>query len=474
MAIRRLFPLFALIALLALTFGCGGSNSGSNNQNAATQQVVVTIGDDPVGRVVAFSVTLESVKLIPVSGDPVTVLSTPMTIELTQLAGGAFPIGVATIPQGTYRGAELVLSHPSITMIDPATGNPVSKTLPPDPRTVMVAFNPAIAVGSTPSEIHFDINLLGSITIDASGNVTFTPRVLGSMPPPSNPIRHIMGTITAVGTDSFTLSTMMGQKSITFMVSAATRYLGEGISGLADLKTGMLAVVDATLQSDGKPLALVVAAKLLPPPGIIPVGLEGFVFKVNTDGTQFQMVLQGAVGPRPAAMLPITMPGMLVTINVTSATVFRVDDDNVDLSGITLPSFSAATLKPGQRVRVASTFNLLSATPVMGMPAALLNAEKVELVQQGLFGTVSNYDSATGNFTLTVPIDAALSTVTGVAVGAPARAVEVSVRQQSLTKVNGTVANGATVLVRGLLFNDSGNFTMVASVIVVPTATTTP
>jgi hypothetical protein len=452
---------------------CGGGSGGSQQQSAQMQQVLITVGDDPASRIVSFSVTVESLKLIPTSGSPVAVVSSPITIELTQLAGTAFPLGSANIPQGTYKGAQITLSHPQMVMVDPATGNPVQKPLPEGPVTFTVFFNPAVTVGDTPLNIHFDVNMLGSVTIDAAGNVTFTPKVTGLVPTPAPgdlPIRRVMGTVTSVGTNSFTMTTLFGQKSITFFTSAATQFLG-GISSLSQMQAGMLAVVDATLQSDGTPLALVVAAKMLPVPGVIPVGLEGIVLRVSSDLTYFQMVVQGGIGP----MIAAAKPGMLMTISVNSNTVWNIDN-GVDLSGLPFtPTFNASTLKPGQRVRVASIYNVMSVTAgtMMGtMPvAALLTAQKVELVQQGLFGVVSNYDSSTSQFTLTVPLDGALSTLTAVATNMPVKAVDITVYKLPATIVNGTVTNGAVVLVRGLLFND-GSYKMAATGIIVLPAVT--
>ena len=459
MTAKRLLSLLAAIGLVLLIGCSGGSNSSSSNSKtgASTQNVVITVGDDPASRIASFTVTIESIKLVPTSGDPVTVVGTPTTIELTQLAGTAFPLGTANIPQGTYKSAQVTISHPTMTMIDPATGDPVTKTLPAGPFTVNVVFDPAVTVGATPVTIHFDMNLLGSVTIDSSGNVLFTPKVLGSMPGPSAPgapfapFQHMLGNLKEVNGTAFTLTTLLGQKMITFQTNSSTVFVG--VSGLSQMQPGMLLVVDATLQPDGSFLALKVVGRMMPGSGGFALGIDGLVYSVKADGSQFQMVMHGGIAP--AAMLLTSAPGMLVTVNVTNSTVFKIDDDDIDLTGQN-PQFDASTLKPGQRVEVASTLSLASSGMMLGMPAFVLNAQQVELEQQGLFGIVSGINNNT--FTLNLPPDSAFATLT--------KTTTLTVFQQPGTVVKGTLASGSSVLVRGLVVND-GTYKIIASVVVV-------
>ncbi len=458
MATRRLIPLLVVFGLLSLLLGCGGTHS--NPTAGGTQNVVISIGDDPGAQIASFTVTVNSITLIPDSGDPVVVMNTPTSIELTHLAGTAFPLGSVTIPKGTYKGAQIVLANPQMTIISPTTGQPVTKDLRPGPYTVNVVFNPEITVGDTPAAIHFDVNVLGSITIDATGAATFTPKVLGGPPPTpvDMPMPHIMGLVSNVGSSSFTMSTLLGQKSLTFQVTSTTVFYG--ISGLSQMQNGMIAVVEGTLNSDGTFTAKTVAAKMMPGSNGWALGMEGLVYSVNSDGTQFQMVFQGGI--MPPMMMPVAAPPTIImTVNVGTGTTFKIDTDGVDTTGLTLPAFNATTLKPGQRVRVLTTLTFTSG--MMGtMPAAVVTANEVDLEQQALVGVVSNY-SPTG-FTLTTPPDGAFATL--------CKANTLKVYLQPQTMVKGTIANGSTVLVRGLLLDDNGNFILISSGVMAPAATT--
>lgn len=96
-----------------------------------------------------------------------------------------------------------------------------------------------------------------------------------------------------------------------------------------------------------------------------------------------------------------------------------------------------------------------------GSSAGIVTASTVYLEQQGLSGTVSNYvasGSTTGTFTLTLPSDSAFTALNP-------GALTIKVYQQAGTTLSGltSVANGATIQVRGLLFFDGGTWKLVAS-----------
>ena len=77
-------------------------------------------------------------------------------------------------------------------------------------------------------------------------------------------------------------------------------------------------------------------------------------------------------------------------------------------------------------------------------------------------GTVANYSRSgqQASFTLTLPTDSAFAKLTG--------AAAVTVYQQPSTQLRAlsTVANGNSVVVRGLLFVDNGIFRLVADRVV--------
>ena len=93
---------------------------------------------------------------------------------------------------------------------------------------------------------------------------------------------------------------------------------------------------------------------------------------------------------------------------------------------------------------------MIGGLPLIGT----LNSSTVELEQQPLVGTISNLTS--NSFTLTVPSDSVFATL--------AKTTTVTVYKQAGTQVGSglTLANGQTVIVRGLVFNNTG-YKMVAT-----------
>jgi hypothetical protein len=91
-----------------------------------------------------------------------------------------------------------------------------------------------------------------------------------------------------------------------------------------------------------------------------------------------------------------------------------------------------------------------------------LAAVAIQLGEQGLRGTVANYSRSgqRASFTLRLPADSAFAKLTG--------AAAVTVYQQPSTQLRAlsTVANGNSVVVRGLLFLDNGIFRLVADRVV--------
>jgi hypothetical protein len=447
-AVPRKLLVLLVSVVMALFAGCGGSYNAAPKTNvtpsSGTQNVVVGVTDGPGDRILAFTVTINSIDLVSSTGAKVSVVSTPTTVEVSHLAGTTFPLGRATIPQGTYSQATISISNPSITFVDPATGQTVKKNLPISAITATVNIQPPLVVGSTAMAVNFDLNLFGSVNIDASGNVTFSPQFReehhevpdNDQDPFDGELEHAVGTVQSVSGSSFT-ALFAGTQKLTFATNSSTQF--EGVSGISGLSAGMLVVVEAKTQSDGTLLAKEVKAVMANAANA--QELDGVITTVTgAPATQLQLVVQDEEGP----MMTSANVGTTSTVAVTSSTAFRIDNGDVDLHNLPFtPTFTSSTVHAGQRVEVHSG----------GGSGGTLSAGEVDLEHQALHGTVS---AVSGNsFTLTVASDSSLATI--------AKVVTVTVFKQASTQVDGvTVANGATVVVRGLLFVDSGAFKLVA------------
>ena len=452
--IRAIALLIALAVTIALA-ACGGYNKNNSAQNymppgsASSTAMTVNIGDAPADRVISFEITVNSVTLTKSDNSTVSVLSTPRRIEVTHLAGTSEPLVLTSIPQGSYSSATISVSAPEVVFID-NTGRPVEREFPTFTKTVTVNFNPALVVGTTPLVLTLDTNVGASVTIDpVTSTVTINPTfnvTNQQLPaaghdddqrPEDGELDHIVGQLTNVGATQFTIKLGQSGMTMTFNVNAQTRF--EEVGGLSALPANALVRVEGITQQDGTLLAREV--ELLTGEAMESEGLVTSV--TGNPATSFTFVVHDASG----TMMNSAMLGTSVTVTIDSRTDFRVDPDNIDLSALSLPAFSASTLSKGQRVEAES-----ETEDEHGMTGTV---RRVKLEQQALTGTISGLSN--GQFTLTVADDSAFKLLTG--------KNTITVLPQRNTEVRSlTLNNGMSVRVRGLLFFDPSHasYTLVA------------
>jgi len=173
--------------------------------------------------------------------------------------------------------------------------------------------------------------------------------------------------------------------------------------------------------------------------------IEGLIaVTVGSPVTSFSIVVQDASGPNVTDALL----GGFITANINpDQTRFRVDNGNIDLGGLNLPDFNAASLSKGQSVEIDAVENSSGSQIV---------PESVKLQPQALTGTISN--ASNSQFTLTLANDSAFKLLTG------AGTLKVLTQRNTELKNNVTISNGTQVKVRGLVFLDpnTGSYTLVA------------
>jgi hypothetical protein len=240
----------------------------------------------------------------------------------------------------------------------------------------------------------------------------------------------------------------------TFTTNSSTVFDGTSMSGMS---SGMLAIVDATMQADGSLLATKVQS-MMGSGGAMGGGIVTAV--TGQPATQLTMVMQNGAG---AGMMASDFAAG-VTIDMNGSTTYQIDEDNMDMSGLPFtPMFDASHIYAGQSVMPISSGGMMSGSGggMMGggSMAGTMTASNLELEPQGFSGTVAtaiSSNSAT-SFMLTLASDSAFTTMTG--------ATSITVYQQTEATVAGTspIASGFTVHAFGLLFFDGGQWKMVAS-----------
>ncbi len=456
-----------LVALASITAGCGSGSGSSNVQsNAATSPVQVRLGDAPAGWIMAFSMNVNSITMKDNSGDTVNVLTSATPMEMMNLMGTVQLLKMANIPQGTYTQATVNISPVSMGYMDPNTHQYVKKSLS-GTYSGTVTFDPPMTVGTGSSVMSFDMNMASSVSIDSSGNVTITPTFTAMMNPTATStqspwqgyMQNMVGLVSSSNGSQFTMTMLTGQQSVTVSTNSNTQF--EGMGGMSGMSNGMIVSVDAITQPDGSLLAQNVES-MESSGGMMAGGFIGNI--TGTPATGFTMATNSGIG---GGMMMSNIASTM-TVNMSSGTTCSYDSTGVDLSNLPFNPNNFSTncaIAKGQMIDVVSSSGMMSGGMGGGMMGGStsnsIDATELRLEQQGMHGTVSNYNGS--SFTLTMPSDSAFATMTGT--------TTMIVYKQPGTQMLNTpaISNGSQLEVRGLMFYDSGTYKMVASWIVTPT-----
>ena len=252
---RRLLFLATIAVILASALtGCGGGSNNNVNQ-AQSASVFVTGGDAPLPSVLAFNVTLTSLKL-----DGTTeLLTTPTTVDFARLLGLRTLLGFNTVPAGTYSSLTISMSDPSISFLDLTTTPPSASNLTgtfkdssgnsvPSTTITVALTKPMTVASSGLAGLHFDFNLRNSIAVDATGQITGVINPVIKVKPvaqsdPDAEVNDLRGGLVSVNTagNSFVLQRIGGHQ-ITIDVNASTNFSGN--STLATLPNPSVIEVD--------------------------------------------------------------------------------------------------------------------------------------------------------------------------------------------------------------------------------------
>lgn len=440
----------ALASLLAFT-GCGSSN---NTPNATAAGTVINFGDAPNDQIIAFELTINAVTLT--GGSNPSVLAKPTEIELTHDLATFEPLSLATIPNGTYTGATLTVSNPEIVIVDPTTKAVTKLSATLSSSTVNVPINPSVTIGAGASVINFDMNLASSVSISGT-NATVTPTftVTSSTVPTGEAgeddhdgeMGDLRGAITNVSSPKFTIQPAQTAQPVTITTDANTKF-EDGITSFSNLTSGMIVSVDAVTQTDGSILAKKVESETETGDG---EEVEGLITNVTCavaascpSGVNVATsidITTHKVSATSAASAPAN--ATTVTVPITSSTRFDVHSNQ---GGGSFPAFDATTISKAQRVEVDSENE-------SGDSSTSVSADKIKLLEQGFTGTVSALSGS--NFTLTVDAQSAFASLTG--------QTTIAVQAANAQNKGVTLANGANLRVRGLLFFNGTSYTLIAS-----------
>ena len=368
-----------MLALLAVTIGCGGgsqSNMNSNNQAS----VFVTGEDAPVSSVVAFNITINSITLNN-SSTSVPAMTTPTAVDFGRLVGLRSLLGFNTIPAGTYTSATFTfessspaptVNYVNLTTTPPSIGT-ATGTL--SSSTVTVSFpagKPLVVAANGLAGLHMDFDLRDSLAIDGSGNLIIVNNTIAVTPVVDvmavsatdevGEITEFGGNIISVNTagNSFVMQGPYGFQE-TIDVNSSTLY--NGSNSLGTLPVDGIVSVEGVVQADGSILAncveLITTDKAF---------LSGRILAVN-PGPVVTMFVGEEVGT--TATIPVDSVYTVDLSQVDQYDICFIDNWFTDLL------FNSSSLVVGQRIFVGGTYAGSTFTPDM-----------VSLRRQGVVGSL--------------------------------------------------------------------------------------
>lgn len=189
--------------LLALA-GCGSSSDSGGG--SSTGAVTVAVTDAPSDEIAAFVVEVESFVLHESDGGQVSVLGSPVTVDLTSLTDFSQVLNMASVPVGSYIGADATFDYgeASVVLVDesaPATLLDADG----DPLTGLVTYPiqfPSSALSVAASKhvvLELDVDLDQSMVVDAGLNTVWVEPVLALHVDSDAPKQLLaIGTLTSV------------------------------------------------------------------------------------------------------------------------------------------------------------------------------------------------------------------------------------------------------------------------------------
>ena len=244
------------IVLIPALAGCGGgSGAGMTGTNptptpVATTAVQVNMGDSPADWMLGFSMNISSMILTGSNGNA-TVISTATPMEMMHLMGAMQPLAMINAAQGSYTGATVTIGSATVTYVNPTTKVVTQQTIQ-GPMTGSVTFSSPVTVGSTPMAMSFDLDLASSIAQDTGGGLTMNPvfTMTAGQQGSGNAadyidggISEMIGSISAISSDSFSMTSPQSAGTFTFVTNSSTVFSGASTT-MSGMSSGMLVLVD--------------------------------------------------------------------------------------------------------------------------------------------------------------------------------------------------------------------------------------
>ncbi|MHB8412059.1 MAG: hypothetical protein ACYDDI_08940 [Candidatus Acidiferrales bacterium] len=406
---------WAFASLVFFIAGCSHANfpTGGNGGGTGTSPMILAFHDTPPSgvTVTSFEVTITGAALQPGN---VSLLSSPQTIELTQLQTNSVVLSTTKVAPATYTSLQITYANPKFTFLNDSgvpitvggqTCNAGASCVVATPTvttltntlsaTSVPSFQPLSVTTANQTLLEFDVNLNNiiqpnfSLDFSKSGAVTVSQDrgVAGTAAIGNMDVTGQVGSVTAT---QIQLTPSTGQPTLTIGVNSGTLFEFARANctnnNFTCVATGQIVDANINVLSDGTLAATEIdfddVSTTQQVSGTI-------VAQTGTPPTSFQMIVHNTVPP--VTSLP---PGTPVTVTIGNTTSFVINNGLFVLpTGMTFATTSDLLVGQEVEARVASGSSISNGA---------FTTDRLALEQTQLEATVSSISPQASPFPLFV------------------------------------------------------------------------
>lgn len=478
--VYRLLWMFSASFAMLVNIGCGTVTTPAItkpvNQPLGNTSVTLTASGTADARVSKFIVPLTTITLTDASGNTISILPTPLTVDFIHINGVLEPLATVNIPQGTYTSATAAVGGPAFFCI---AHDPVKDGL----------LNAEFASGQIPAS-QINVNLPAPITITGtamtltlnllvSPSATFSPCLDApnypysitptfTLSPVASPVAptpssntNVSGLLAIIGSlntsgNGFSanpIGNYFAQSNVDkpmWQVTTTPTTVYQGVTSFSSLTPDMTVDMDTTIQPDGSLVATRIA--VYDPDTTNQTVSQGPLLYQNEYQTSIEDFGVEGQGPRY---------GINATTYDFNNSIYHISGELTNISSLPFnPSFTPTSMVAGQNAFF--TTHVLHATG--GFPYT--QADTITLLPQTINGTVDSI-STSGNFTTYTISLAPYDLFPNLAVQGGQKTLlnnpaTVVVYADNKTQLLNTtpIAAGTVLRFHGLVFNDNGTLRM--------------
>ncbi len=401
----------------ALMAGCGASGGGTQSTLSGTTAVTLLASSTANDKLSELTLNITGLTLTDQQGKSVTLLSTPLYIEFMHLNGIVEPLATVTVPQDVYTSATITANY----------GVPLCETYDSSNTTNYVYSAQSAPASSVTANLPQPLTITGTgmglelnLQVSRSTNMTdcasivegptpfsYTPTFdltpVGLTAQPTNTangralgLRGLITSVTGDGT-GFTVPGDFGAglNGPTWQITTNSSTVFQGITGASQLAVGLPVDMDVDIQPGGDLLATRVAVHNTNSENLsFAFGPQSLVFNSPPNPGMSALAIE-TQGPFFVGFLGDGFP-YYFSSSAQTPTAFQISGQMTNLNSLPFtPTFSAATLLPGQTSLITTLSAQYTSHPV---------ASTITLLPQTIDATVNAIASSSGFTTYTVSL----------------------------------------------------------------------